>query len=294
VLALLHNKTAQAVSGWIGILSLIFGAVAKVTPEWVGHLTWPQTFIVGVVSALAVSLVLAVTLLVLGAAFRYFRPVKNPQVVEEGDILVSPAYDDTKLKEDIATLAQNLDQKIVGQREEIVDILAELEQRLHLAERELQGHAALSEAMLNHLLVRYRNQIFDEIAPMIDRFDLMLDSDSSHAGHYQANNQSVLDAFSAAGVSHVGIQEASEARRNKINQDNEYVVVRESERERWADGAAKKDWHLRHLQPEILREILARGRAANRVQSERDFLKQIQAIQKANDERPARPIQQSL
>jgi hypothetical protein len=72
---LLHNKTAQAFSGWIGIVSVVFTVLGKLTPEWFGHLSWPQAILSGIAAALGGSLVLSVILLLGALSYRYIRPL---------------------------------------------------------------------------------------------------------------------------------------------------------------------------------------------------------------------------
>ena len=73
--SILHNKTAQAVGAWVGLMTAIFTLLGKLTPEWLGALTWPQAILAGIVAALAVSFLGSMVLVILGFGFRLIRPL---------------------------------------------------------------------------------------------------------------------------------------------------------------------------------------------------------------------------
>jgi hypothetical protein len=87
MLQFLHNKTANGVGAWMGILTSVFTFIGWLTPEWFGELSWPQLVLVGVGLALTFSLVLAVALAVAGYGFRQFKPASLTE-------LTAPAPDE--------------------------------------------------------------------------------------------------------------------------------------------------------------------------------------------------------
>jgi hypothetical protein len=75
MLQLINNKTVQGVSAWLTIVGGALTMLSKMTPEWFGALTVPQAIFVGLGSAIALGLALAVMLLIGGLGYRNFRPL---------------------------------------------------------------------------------------------------------------------------------------------------------------------------------------------------------------------------
>jgi hypothetical protein len=99
MLALLHNKTAQSISGWIGIFSAIFAGLVAVTPAWFGDLAWAQAVLLGILLALSGSLAISIICLIAAYAFRHFRPYEVPGYLQNSALATqSAAYDDSEFR----------------------------------------------------------------------------------------------------------------------------------------------------------------------------------------------------
>ena len=75
---ILHNPTAAGIGSWLGIITFANGVLSgliKMTPEWFGELTWPQSILLGLAFLVASTLLLAVAANVGGRGYRYFRPI---------------------------------------------------------------------------------------------------------------------------------------------------------------------------------------------------------------------------
>ena len=73
-----HSPRAGAVANWIGIfagISAALGWLARITPEWFGALTWPQTILAGIALATALLLALSVIAVIAAYAFRMLKPL---------------------------------------------------------------------------------------------------------------------------------------------------------------------------------------------------------------------------
>jgi hypothetical protein len=100
VLALLHNRTAQSLGGWVGLLTGVFSLLAFLTPEWFGHLTVAQKVFASFGTALGVTPLLAITLAVGAWGYRLLKPFEPAE--EEDQLSVAP-YDDTELRQQMSS-----------------------------------------------------------------------------------------------------------------------------------------------------------------------------------------------
>lgn len=116
---ILHNKTVQALSGWVGLLSMLLTVLSKLTPEWFGKLTWPQAILAGLCGALGGTLVVALILAIFAYAFRLIRPAAlngealRPQATADFASPSSPvqlveAYDDSDLRRNFSDLSRHV------------------------------------------------------------------------------------------------------------------------------------------------------------------------------------------
>ena len=87
MLNLLHNRTAQALSGWVTLLSALFAYLSGHTPEWFGHLTWPQATLTGIGFALASTLLMAIALALAGFGYRKVHPDQAVKSAELPDTI---------------------------------------------------------------------------------------------------------------------------------------------------------------------------------------------------------------
>jgi hypothetical protein len=70
-----HSRTAQALGSWLGILATVFTVLSKLSPAWVGTLTWPEAILLGIAMALATSLLAAIATAIFAVGFRLIRPL---------------------------------------------------------------------------------------------------------------------------------------------------------------------------------------------------------------------------
>jgi len=76
---LLHNRTAQAVSSWLGILTVVFAVLGKLSPTWLGQLTWPEAILFGIGLALATVFLLSLALAISAWGWRLYRPLSDSE-----------------------------------------------------------------------------------------------------------------------------------------------------------------------------------------------------------------------
>lgn len=97
---ILHNPTVAGVGSWLGIITsavTAIGWLVKMTPEWFGELTWPQSILIGLGGVIAGGLLLALATLIGGIGYRYFRPIAKERDESENKTTSPPLYDDRKL-----------------------------------------------------------------------------------------------------------------------------------------------------------------------------------------------------
>ena len=111
--AIIHNKTAQALSGWAGLLTTIFTILGRLTPEWFGQLTWPQAILIGIAAALSTMLASSIVLAVGGYGFRLIRPLPSIPPTEQDDgpptPELPPLYDDSGIKGELVALTDKFE-----------------------------------------------------------------------------------------------------------------------------------------------------------------------------------------
>lgn len=87
-MAIIENKTVQGVSAWFGIVGTGATVLTKLTPEWFGTLTWPQSLLLGMGLTIAAMFLVTASL----ALYRSFRPLPASSPVHPDlDAQVSPS-----------------------------------------------------------------------------------------------------------------------------------------------------------------------------------------------------------
>jgi hypothetical protein len=79
--SIFHSKTVQSLSGWFGVISVGYLAIAfvlawlsKITPEWFGPLTWSKAILIGLFAAVLLFILLAAAFFLIAQAYRLVRP----------------------------------------------------------------------------------------------------------------------------------------------------------------------------------------------------------------------------
>ncbi len=93
---LLHSPTAAGLGSWLGIIGAVgtfLSWIVKMTPEWFGELTWPQSILIGLAGTLAFTLLLSLATLLGGVGYRYFRPITHGDANSATKSAPQAAYD---------------------------------------------------------------------------------------------------------------------------------------------------------------------------------------------------------
>jgi hypothetical protein len=109
MLELFHSRTAQALGSWLAILTTVFTVLSKLSPAWLGALSWPEAILLGIGMAVATSLLIATALAVGGWGYRLMRPAETMQSKNLPTLdHTPPAYDDTKLRQEVTKLSSTV------------------------------------------------------------------------------------------------------------------------------------------------------------------------------------------
>lgn len=161
--SILHNKTVQSVSGWIGALTGVFTFLGWLTPKWVGELTWPYLVLGGFLAAVITSFILSLALLALALASRYFRRpeavLSLPQVPEAA---VIQSYDDSKLRAEFASLKSSYLAAI-----EDYQRLSALEPKLDTLMRDFEGLPEKAEN--TRARTEHAHTLIEQLAAQIEK-----------------------------------------------------------------------------------------------------------------------------
>lgn len=99
---IIHNKTAQALAGWTGLLTFVFTLLGRLTPEWLGLLTWPQSILIGIAAALFTIFIGSAALALGGYGFRLLRPL--PATASDGRVTSGTPSENKKIRDEVANL----------------------------------------------------------------------------------------------------------------------------------------------------------------------------------------------
>lgn len=136
-----HSKTVQALGSWLGILTTAFTVLSKLSPAWLGTLTWPEAILLGIGLALATSLLLAIALLVGGLGYRFIRPLPTEAKTPNRPKTGAAAYDDTKLREETADLSKTV-KAVIQDYQTVLAKLAQAEERHDALDKALHDEFA--------------------------------------------------------------------------------------------------------------------------------------------------------
>lgn len=182
MLTALSSKPATAVANGLAILTAIFAVISSLIPDWFGELTLPKALLVGLAMALVTLLISALLLAILAWAYRRFKPLP---VAESEPAPESVAYDDTRIRRDIANLNQTVRsviddyQRMSGVEARLTDALDALKTQIQAEDAKTITHFYMLEEQLGRLVAaqsleqdKFRdevNSLYGALAAILDR-----------------------------------------------------------------------------------------------------------------------------
>lgn len=267
---LLHNRTVQALGSWVGLLSIPFGILTKMSPEWFGDLSWPQAILAGIAGALIVTLILSLIVAISAFAYRTIRPAAleatPPLTAEENRAaamnLVGKAgyeigYEWDQYKAKVAALESAL-AAVIADVERQQSGYAHLDTRIDQVSSREDATALILEQFARYIVGKI---VLEKMAAALRWWESRNQSHSlitSHLGmqaYYKLQSDSSL-TFLDGLVDTSSTRDQIEKDIAAIMGDAAYLIVKDGEN--FENGETKRGWHIERCKLQREKQFLDR------------------------------------
>ena len=262
-----YSPTANAALTWVSIGALIFGGLAKLTPEWFGKLTWPQVILTGISIAIAVGLAVSICVFVFAISYRRFRPAPTEaKGFDFATTLVNPTTtaEVAEIRDELHTIRDKilpeLEANVEGMARTLADLPGQMEQGLGRFDKRLAKLQAFQEG----LVAQTRARIAPELQEEIGKFervsheairDEMVGS-IVRGRQLRAHSERIHKMLAAVGVDETRLQEQLIAAQERAQTDTECAVILRGEEDKWQTAAEKREWHINDAPVAVYKSML--------------------------------------
>lgn len=197
------------------------------------------------------------------ALFEYVR--RLPLVLKQESAFANAAYDDSAILHQVTSL-QNQSENMLGTLNAFADEIkriSDLDARVGLLERRLSSgwtsQVEATERFVSQLVQERLVDVVQEIEAGISMLERQIENPGLGSVWKTATMQ-IRSGFAALGASVEVLEASIAARREAVETQNEFTLVRQSEQDRWQSGEQKKQWHFERIAPHVYKELLDQHR----------------------------------